>query len=168
LVHWIERNGNVIPKLPPANLKTDAERALAELCFGSSWKATSLFDALISNSGETGALVLLKAMATEEWYPEDARELYARAQKILPEDPDPSYRIAMSLYKEARLGEALQAARKAIAIEANHADLQLLLGKILADMGDVGLAKRAFHNVLQLRPDDAHAQSEVKRLDGTR
>lgn len=116
----------------------------------------------------SGEDALLQAIALERLEHPDARDAYLRAASLLDSDPDPRYALGRLEFRAGRLRSALEHLTAARDIEENHADLQLMLGRVFSAMEDVGRAKRAFHNVLQLRPGDPVATAEVKRLDGTR
>ncbi|HMS15225.1 MAG TPA: hypothetical protein PKA37_00185 [Planctomycetota bacterium] len=168
LVRWIDQAGGKIPTVRPTDVQSPIEAIYAAILFGDHGEAVRLIESDQAADSHRGELRFLLGMALEETQLTKALSAYAEAQDLLPTDPDPSYRRALLHFRGGEHTQALSWVRRAVAIESNHADLQLLLGKTLAAMGDVGLSKRAFYNVLDLRPGDAYATKEIKRLDGTR
>lgn len=94
-----------------------------------------------------------------------------------------AYRLACSLddqnaaaaWRCARLGHLLGQdvaeirglAQRAVDLDSDNVEHQLMLGKVLLDVGSKKLAKRAFEDAAKLAPDNAEAKAALKKLRWT-
>jgi tetratricopeptide (TPR) repeat protein len=94
-----------------------------------------------------------------------------------------AYRLASSLdernaeaaFRAARLGDRLgqdvaevrALAQRAVDLQPQRVEHQVLLGKVLMDAGSKKLAKRAFEEAAKVDPDNADAKAALKKLRWT-
>ena len=169
LVRWIEQ-GPVESRGTTIESRGDPmEQALFALFDQRPEDAVRLLSVMPDLEDHAGERALLLGIAqARSGSLRQAEAQFEKAAELLPDDPDPWYCLGNLLLSQNRAREAFEAATRAADVEDNHPDVQMLIGRSLAAQGDIGRAKRAFHNVLQYRPTDPYALSEVKRLDGSR
>lgn len=76
--------------------------------------------------------------------------------------------LARTLLFLRRPLEALPLADQAVRSAPGSADARLILAEACLANSDSGRARRAFLDVLQIRPHDAYAESQARRIDGTK
>ena len=78
------------------------------------------------------------------------------------------FRIACLHLSGRRYRDARRYAERLVLKAPRYPEVQRVLGDSCLGAHDLGRAKRAFNDLLQLRPGDVVAQQRVKFLDGTR
>lgn len=108
----------------------------------------------------------LALLRVSDW--EGARRSFDAALTESPDDVDLLFVRGRLLLTRERFAEARADAERAVLLAPRQPELQRLLGDACLATHDMGRAKRAFNDVLQLLPEDEQARRMVKFLDGTR
>jgi spermidine synthase len=125
------------------------------------WPAELLTQALVSR----GEFLLVGGAAAE------AERDFLRARDLQPGNAVPWYAIACARYDESggdpespRIGAALEALEKCLAIHPHHEEALTLRGAALALRKDDARAEEAFRKALQVRPDSTRALANFAKL----
>ena len=123
----------------------------------------------LSENERDGDLHLVLGIALEKTGdPAGAAVAYVRADRALGDDVDILFALARLHLSMRRYREARDYAERLVLKAPRYAKGQRVLGESCLATHDMGRAKRAFNDLLQLRPHDVAARERVKFLDGTR
>ncbi|MEI9942257.1 MAG: tetratricopeptide repeat protein [Pseudomonadota bacterium] len=96
-----------------------------------------------------------------------AIEMYRRAQRIRPEDPQVVMSLGTALAEAGRLPEALSALQEAVRLRPEHAETRLNLAVALDLAGQPAAAVAAYAEALRLRPKYTRAKRQEAWLLAT-
>lgn len=85
---------------------------------------------------------------------------FRNAARVNPDVAEPQYQLAKAYLQDNKMREALQAIREAIKIDPNHADSNLLMAQLWAQLGgeeEVKDAEGRLATILESRPNDPEA-----------
>jgi tetratricopeptide (TPR) repeat protein len=84
---------------------------------------------------------------------EEALQNFARARKLVPQDPRIPFQTAKALSQLKRPEEAILVVRESLELDPDYWEARSFLGEELAFAGRVSEAQQAFETVLRLKPD---------------
>lgn len=128
----------------------------------------ALAEALRWNPGNAEARIRLGDAFLRRGDPVRARDHFADAARILPDDPRPFRGWALSLHRVRLLEEAIAIYKKALHLDPANAELHNNLGAALAESGRFEEARIHFEHAVQLRPDYEEAARNLARIDAIR
>ncbi len=141
------------------------ETAIAALGRGD---ATAALEALGDVAPDDAVLILVRGIARERLGDLDAAERdYAAATAADPLSAEAPLKLAKLRIARGRARDAVDPAEIAARLAPGCADAHYALGQACLAIRDSGRAKRAFQDVLLLRPGDANAARAVKIIDGS-
>lgn len=145
------------------------EAAVLRLLQGRPEEAVEAARRGLSTRLDDGDLHLILGIGLEQMGDQEAAATaYLRAEGALSDDVDVLFRIACLHLSGRRYRDARRYAERLVLKAPRYPEVQRVLGDSCLGAHDLGRAKRAFNDLLQLRPGDVVAQQRVKFLDGTR
>jgi tetratricopeptide (TPR) repeat protein len=164
--------GTWLPRLPdaatgaPAGALSDA--ALRALLDGRPAAARELLEGRLDPGSTDGLAWFYLGIARDQGADRPgAADAYARAARLLPDDPDARFRHARCLFGAGDAWGARPHISAVVNLARNWPAAQRLMGDVAFAIGDTIRAKRAYLDLLQIEPDDAYAEAMVLRIDGT-
>ena len=169
-VRWLEAGEVTARSTVERELASQtSEAAVVLLLQGRTTEAASLVRRGLESQPEDPALRLVLGLILEADGDQGAAEsAYQVAEQASSDDLDLLYRLAQVCLEQGRSGPALAYAERLVELAPRQPEAQRVLGFCCLAGLDVGRAKRAFLDVLQLLPGDAEAEAKVKFLDGSR
>ncbi|MCE9673894.1 DnaJ domain-containing protein [Myxococcus stipitatus] len=136
------KNREVVTLLVEARRRHDEHRASLELARGRE---------LALHGDAVGALAAYRMATSLD--PQSAEAAYLAAREGLAQGQD--------------VGEVRALAQRAVDLQSQRVEHQLLLGKVLMELGAKKHAKRVFEDAARLDPDNADAKAALKKLRWT-
>ena len=169
-VQWLRAGGDQRQaRVEPDPSIAVAERAVLLLLQGRPAEAVAVARSAFERDESDVTLGLALGLALEAADDkESAMDAYLRANRVAADDLDVLYRLAQTSLARGRYAAARRYAERLVRLAPRQPEAQRTLGFCCLATVDVGRAKRAFLDVLQLLPGDAEAHAKVKFLDGSR
>lgn len=118
----------------------------------------------IENEADWGTLVDIGNHAYDQGRPEVAIAAYEKALRIKPDDENVMTDLSAMYIQADNPTKAVELARKAIEINANHPQSRYWLGMALAATGDKSGARKALQEVKKISPGSELAAEAEKQL----
>lgn len=119
----------------------------------------------LSISRQPSTLMQAGLLALQEGRNEAGRALLEEVLQKEPDNVEALSAIARSFVSEKKIPAALERVRKQAALRPNSARLQLALGSMLEQTGDLGGARAAFAGALRADPENIQAIGANARMD---
>lgn len=147
--------GSLLDKLRAAQTETEAQRLENQILLEWSKSGSQAMDLLLKRGRD--ALQIRDA--------DTAAEHFRALTDHAPDFAEGWYGLALVLVEQDRIGPALDALERTLALNPDHFGALRGVGALHEQIGNLALAYRAYERVLDMRPHDADLIDTLARLE---